>query len=185
MAIPIINTTARYGQLTDPANETVVTCEFWIDPNTITMADDTNLVILLAQGDTVGGTTWAYYIRLSYLTASGYSVTAIMYKDSGSAAESSDVDITDGWHHIRVVWIASSDGFMCLYVDGTLEASITGTDNDSRDVDTITFGAASGLDAGTCGILYMDDCKWDDEVLLIYSPVTAPFRDYSLTAQQE
>lgn len=160
LAIPILDNTAlRYGLFTDPTAETILIYEFWIDPNTITMATDDSFII--AQGDSAYSS-----IRLGY-NGSNYTLISYYRLDDAAYYLLDTTVITDEFHHVRVEWGASTgagldDGYVHIYIDGVLEDSITGLDNDTHTEGGIYFGAVGGLDAGTYGIFYMDRCRWSN-----------------------
>lgn len=150
------DTTARYGQFTGPSAETFITAECNIDPNTLTMGANETFTFI---GGDVGAD---FYVNLKY--SSGYKINATAVLDSGTST-TSDYAITDAPHLIRVVWAAASaaaadDGYLYLYIDGVLQEAKTGLDNDTKNIGNVEFGAVAGLDAGTSGTFYMDDCKW-------------------------
>lgn len=153
MAIPIMDATVRHCSFSNPTSEAVIMAECWIDPNTIAMAAD-DAYAFINCGDL------GIYLKYS----SGYKIYGLAGLDVGTD-KTSEYAITDDWHHVRVYWRASpgageNDGLLALYIDHVLQEALTGLDNDTKDVNTVIFGAASGLDAGTYGIFYMDDCKW-------------------------
>ena len=159
LSIPIMDTTARYCSFTDPTAETAITAECNLDPNTITMGAAESFTFI--SGDAADFT-----VNLKY--SGGYKINAVAALDAGTDV-TSDYDITDAPHKIRVVWVASSiaaadDGYLKLYIDDVLQETLSGLDNDTLDIGSVYFGAYTGLDAGTYGIFYMDDCRWSDEV---------------------
>ena len=164
MAIPVMDTTARYGSFTDPTAETAVTVEFELDPNSITMSNGEAFFVV--RGDGAG---YDFWLQLYYSTVSGYGIQA-GYKDDAAASQYGSIQyITDTSYKIRLVWQASSgvgndDGYYKLYIDDILKESVTDIDNDTRSVGFIEYGAITAIDAGTYGIFYMDDCKWTSTI---------------------
>lgn len=172
LAIPIMDVTARYVRFTDPTNETVIVAEFGVAPKSLVMASNDSFNVIVGEGDNIGGTTVSCIVALRYLAAGGYNIKTYLYDDGGGVEAGSAFNITGEYHHIRVEWkaasaVAADDGYLKIYLDGELADSVTGIDNDQRDVDTLDFGAPYGLDAGTYGILYMDDCKWGNELTVV------------------
>ena len=152
-----------YGALTGPSAETAITVEFRLDPNTLTMSTDETFAVVRA------GTGPEFLVYLEY-DGSSYGLWGLVQEDDTGYISSSIYDITDEPHIVRVVWVASSgadDGYMSIYIDRVLNESVTGLDNDALDIDELRFGATAGIDAGTSGAFYMDDCRWDDAVHLI------------------
>jgi hypothetical protein len=43
-----------------------------------------------------------------------------------------------------------------LWIDGTQKASITGMDNDTRQIESVRLGAVTGIDTGIRGTIYFD-----------------------------
>ena len=52
--------------------------------------------------------------------------------------------------------VGANDGGLTLWIDGTQKANLTGADNDTRRIDRVRLGAASGIDTGTRGTYYFD-----------------------------
>ena len=155
ISIPVMDTTARYCSFTDPTAETAITAECNLDPNAITMGAAESFTFI--SGDAADFT-----VNLKY--SGGYKINAVAALDAGSEA-TADYSITDAPHKIRVVWVASSvaaadDGYLKLYIDDVLQETLSGLDNDTLDIGSVYFGAYTGLDAGTYGIFYLDDCRW-------------------------
>lgn len=171
------------GQLSDPDAETSFTAECWLDPNTLTMAADDQFQFMYE-------TSHEIFVTLAYVS-SAYKVNITTINDSAGYHSGTEQTITDAYHKIRVVWKASSgagndDGFMHLYIDDDYKTGITGIDNDIKTVGLVQFGACAGVDAGTSGTFYMDDCRWTDNIYLadITLGLVARFHDYNFTAPQ-
>jgi hypothetical protein len=91
-------------------------------------------------------------------------------EDDSSWSVSSFYDITDDWHLVEIEFQQDSDGgadsggddgTLKLWIDGELKETLSGLDNDARDVDQSRLGLASTNDAAT-GTLYFDDfASWD------------------------
>lgn len=159
VSIPIMDTTARYCQYADPSSETAVTLECWVNPTYMTMGTAEAFIIMSTVQD------WVYL----YYDGSDYRFRVYRRDDSGQAWSTLGAVVTTDWHKVRFVWEASiiagaDDGYWKLYVDDVLYLSETDMDNDTLTVDLIQFGAYASLDAGTYGILQMDDCKWSSTV---------------------
>ena len=159
MSVAVTDATARYGSFTDPDAETAVTVEFELDPNLLTMGNNENFNLVFGVG--------VFIVFLRY-SAGSYQIYALAGTDAGSE-QTAYYNIADEPHKIRLTWFASTgvgedNGYMELYIDDVLKEAIVGLDTDTKSVDEIRFGSAGGLDAGTYGIFYMDDCKWSDEL---------------------
>ena len=163
MQIDITDTTARYGTFTGPTDETLFVAECWIDPNGITMDNPSSHIIIRATGSGTGSDAF-----ISFLSYSGSYGVNLFYDHDGGTVNRPFVlfrGTNDDWHHVLITFKASTsagadNGELHLYIDGVLEDSVTGIDNDTHDVDTIRFGAESSVDSGTSGPYFMDDCKW-------------------------
>ena len=56
----------------------------------------------------------------------------------------------------------ANNGSLKLSIDGQLKQTLSGNDNDTRQVDYIRLGAVAGIDSNTRGTLYLDDFRsWD------------------------
>lgn len=64
-----------------------------------------------------------------------------------------------GWHWLSLDWKISSgpanDGWVRLYLDGTLYAELTGIANSNGQIDTVRMGAM-GVDPATSGSFDID-----------------------------
>ena len=160
LSIPVMDATVRHCSFTDPTAETAVTTECWLDPNDLTMGNGDSFYFMTALN---------FYSRLYYILAGDiYYIHSTVVTDTGTTSTGYHL-ITDAPHKIRHEWQASSaagadDGYLKLYIDNVLVETISGVDNDTKTIETISFGAVSAIDATTSGIFYMDDCKWSDEV---------------------
>jgi len=158
MAIPVMDNTSRHGKFTDPDDETVVMVEFDFAPNNIAMANNNQFIICRTSD-------YDFLLQLTYTTTDGYGIQAGYKNDAGVTQYGTPVLISDACHAVRLIWGASSgagnnDGFYQLYIDKALAENVTGIDNDTRSVSSIEFGAIAGIDAGTYGIIYFDNCRW-------------------------
>lgn len=178
--VTIVGNDTTFGTFTGPSAETAVTFELQFDPNSITMATNDEFHLAYSSGI-------EFIIYCNY-DGTNYRVRAGIENDADGYSYTSSHNLTDAYQKIRTVWKASSgsdDGFLCLYVDDILRESITGVDNDTKTVSIIYAGAVGGIDNGTSGVFYMDDCQWED--IANYEPLVlfARYRDYFLTAPQK
>jgi len=145
VSIPIMNTTARCVSFTDPDGETTITAEASFDPNTIVLPDTKAFYI-------IAGDALDFLIDFRYTVAEGYQIRGRAQEDGGGVLSTSFYTITDEPHTIRAVWGASEEdgadnGYLRLYADNVLVGTLTGLDNDTKEIDAIHFGAVSFLDA--------------------------------------
>lgn len=169
-----------YGTLSGPAGETLITVQFMIDPNSLTMGDGESFRVVTANGT---ATLAAFACYLKYTTAGGYEIFSYVKLDDGTF-QSSSTAITDAPHTVMMVWAAATaagadDGYMQTYIDGEWVSSITGLDNDTKVVDEILYGAELSIDAGTTGTFYLDNCQWSSD-LYAYPLSTATVISYAV-----
>lgn len=150
---------------------------FYLDSNSISNADWNEMTLLLLWAE-----DWGSVFRLT-LEVTGAGIPKIkladVTKDSGTLAGTA-YTLTDEPHCIEIDWKASSgagndDGFISLWVDGTLKQTLSAIDNDTVDLMYIYFGT-QWIYGGTTGTVYLDDfecnesgteigCISDDNVL--------------------
>jgi len=58
------------------------------------------------------------------------------------------------WH--AATGVGAINGSLTFWIDGILQASLTGVDNDTRRIDRVRLGALTGIDNGTRGTYYFD-----------------------------
>lgn len=162
MAVAITDTNDRYGLFnTNVTNEKVMTVEFWLDPNNLTMDEDDELKCCTSDGE------WSVYLGYS---GGEYFLYAEADLDSGTVSTDQYV-IPDEWNQVRLVWGASTgagndDGFLVLMIDGEILEGLSDLDNDTQNSDLIAYGSRDS-DSGTSGTIYFDDCRWLEGALLI------------------
>jgi len=159
MSCLIDDTNQIYGEKTF-SSVTRFRCRFYIDINSLTMADGD--VFNIAKE--ISSSKIA--LRLKYTTASGYQINIQCDLDSGTDV-TGDYDISDAEHYIEFDWAAASspganDGFLSLYLDGSLQETLSSLDNDTVTIDRMAFGAF-GVDSGTSGTLYLDEMVANDD----------------------
>jgi Leucine-rich repeat (LRR) protein len=131
---------------------------FYFDPNTITMASGNSHYILAAY---TGASSVTLLAEFGYQASAGYQLRLQTRTDSGATLYTGFYNITDAAHYIELDWQAASaagmnDGHLTFWIDGVQQATLTGIDNDTRQIDRVRFGAVGGLDTGTRGIYYFD-----------------------------
>jgi hypothetical protein len=131
---------------------------FDFDPNNITMATNDSFApmsMLNAALSTIAGIEFGY-------DGSDYLARAACRNDGAGYNYSSNITLTDDWHSIELIWIASSgagdnNGSCEIVVDEGTSESVTGVDNDLLSWGTALLGATQGVDAGTDGTIYFDN----------------------------
>ncbi len=152
----ISGTTAMYVRDDTPASESRYRARFYFDPNSITMASGNTHDIF------VGRTGSLDVFRIQFRFTSGnYQVSAQTRNDSTVYSSTSWYTISDAPHPVEIDWKAATgaganDGYISLWIDGTLKQTVSTVDNDTRRVDEARLGPLSGIDAGTQGTEYFD-----------------------------
>lgn len=156
MQAVIDDTTAIYGQANIgswPGAATSLRYRFYIDPNSLTMAEGDDFWMAIVNGQMI--------VRLGY-SGGNFIITGVYYGDGGYLGDNSDT-ITDAPHYIeglinRAATDVSADGSYQFWIDGALVATYLNADNyDSfNNINNFRLGAPSSLDAGTSGTFYLD-----------------------------
>lgn len=159
-----------FGTLSGTTNQVEKTVEFLLEipPAELVMANGDIFNVMLAVGSGTG--TFAFTVFLRYTTASGYEILPRYFDDAGTGTTLTGQVISAGASHkIRITWKAATgaganNGYLNAYVDEVRFASYATIDNDGHDVDLVRFGAVTGIDAGTGGIFYLDNCQVYDGI---------------------
>jgi hypothetical protein len=162
--------TTSYGRLLSPNNELLISAGMRFDPNTLTMANLDELVLLFLEMDVaVAGAVAVAQVNLVRAGAN-YELKPRYVDDAATFAGPGTFVITDGPHTILLTVKAASapganDGEVKFYIDDALMASITGIDNDQRLTDIVSYGNRNVLvNTGIVGGFYVDDCWWRDSI---------------------
>jgi hypothetical protein len=173
MSVLIDDTTAIYGTKTVYTTAGKLRYRFYVDVNTLTMANNDNFWIFRASGSP-GDTS---VIKL-YKVGSNYQLVFQYVADAGNV-DTAKQTITDEPHYIEAYLVraatdVSADGTSQWWIDGTsIGSQITGIDNYHQfaNVTSIKLGAVAGIDAGTSGTFYLDELVVNDD-----GGVIGPFR---------
>jgi hypothetical protein len=171
VAFTIEDTTARYVEDTSPTNATELAPELWVDPSGLSMGDGDEFVV--ATYIEVGGGVDAARLVLGYDGTDDYHYLYTQTRlDGGTYTDGAQVVILSH-HGVRVRMhllfaseAAADDGRTYLLVNDRQRDVVTGLDNDTLNIDTIRYGAVSGLDATTTGVLKMDTLRYSTEELI-------------------
>lgn len=141
-----------------PAAEMRYRARFYFDPNSIPMV--VGNAHLIFQGFTGNGTTQILHIELRF-QATGYEVRALLINDAKSWISTNWIPLSDASHSLELDWhaataVGANDGGLTFWIDGIQQADLTGVDNDTRRIDQVRLGAASGIDTGTRGTYFFD-----------------------------
>jgi hypothetical protein len=140
-----------------PSAELAYRARFYFDPNGISMKSGNAHIIFLARDASA-----AQAFRIEFRSFQGdYQIRAVSLLDQTPNYTTPWNTVADAAHFIEVDWAAaatptSTDGRLYLSIDGVLVAGEDGMDNDTRRVDSVRLGAASGIDAGTRGTYFFD-----------------------------
>jgi serine protease len=141
-----------------PTAEARYRVRFYFDPNSIPMAlGDAHL---LFQGFTGSGITQVLQLELRF-QATGYEVRALLFNDAKVWISTNWIPLSNAPHALELDWRAATaaganNGGLTFWIDGVQQADLTGVDNDTRRIDQVRLGAASGVDTGTRGTYFFD-----------------------------
>jgi hypothetical protein len=141
-----------------PTAETHYRVRFYFDPNSIPMAvGDAHW---LFQGFAGSGTTQVLQVELRF-QATGYEVRALLFNDVKVWISTSWIPLSDALHALELDWRAATapgtnNGGLTFWIDGVQQGNLTAVDNDTRRIDQVRLGAASGVDTGTRGTYFFD-----------------------------
>lgn len=134
---------------------------FYIDPNSLSMADTNEFAFLYVYNNSSGLILVAV---INYTTLNGYRLRCATYDDGGTGRYLSYVTLDDAPHYIeilltRAATIDSNDGVLTMWTDGTLSYTRSDLDNNGRfaNFKSLMIGAVGGIDAGTSGAFYLDE----------------------------
>jgi hypothetical protein len=158
LSVAIASQVHAFVQDNTPNGETTYRCRFYLDPNTLAMANADEFILFRAL---TGAAASVFFVKLQYFTATGYHLY-VYERDDSWVAQTYQVTITDAPHYVEMKWVratgaGTNDGTFALWVDGSAPAAEkTGIDNDTLEISTVRLGAELELDTGTSGTLYMD-----------------------------
>jgi hypothetical protein len=155
MQVIVDDTVSIYVTDELPNAETHYRARFYLDPNSISMADGLDFYIFTGYD-----TSSAFQVQLGF-SAGNYRIRLRQQNDSNSTTSTAWVTISDAPHVIEIEWWASTaaganNGGANLWIDGVPSGSLSGLDNDIRRIEFVRLGAISGLNAGTLGTYYLD-----------------------------
>jgi len=142
-----------------PNSETRYRVRFYIDPNSITMADGTNIT-LISLWDS-GWTASPFIVRFQ----KNSGVYQIIVNDNTETVWWV-ATISDAPHYVEVDWKAGvADAFLKFWLDGSLVGSNTALAGNFI-VDFVYLGATS-ISSGISGTFYLDDFASNNDGTLI------------------
>jgi ELWxxDGT repeat protein len=141
-----------------PVDQTSFSVRFNVDINSFSMPEGTRFRFLEAKQ----GLPRTFFLVLRRLNGQ-YQIQFNILVDGQIKFKSSWYDLSDIPHTIEINWHASSgpavnDGFIQMYMDGTLLEEMTDLDNDTHIVSSLRIGFIGRLDGSPIsGIWYVDD----------------------------
>lgn len=163
MALTIQDATARYGQETSPASETLFVERLYLDGSGLTMSNGDEFIAYAATD----GSNDILRIVLGSDGTNNYIYTQTR-TDGGTYTDGRKHAVSGG-ERLMIGAVMSSasgedDGITALFVSRREVDRVTGIDNDTLSITQRRFGAVSGLDSGTSGILKVDHMEWGNTV---------------------
>ncbi|MFN8414081.1 MAG: LamG-like jellyroll fold domain-containing protein, partial [Anaerolineales bacterium] len=140
-----------------PAAEHTYYARFYFDPNTISIPSGQGFGFFTASSNT------GSCLRIMLNNVNGvYNLQAQAMNDASSWIAGQNIPTTDAIQEIEVEYSVSSavnsnDGYVKLWLNDTLVDTVSGVDNDTRVVDTVSLGAVNSIDTGTSGTIYFDE----------------------------
>jgi hypothetical protein len=139
-----------------PNAETRYRFRFYVDINSITMADDDTLTLCTALKS-----DWNYACFVELCKISGKYYIKGGDRGDNHWYRTTEYEISDDIHYIELDWkaatgIGANNGYIKLWIDGILQENKSGLDSDTETVDKVIFGT-TGIAATTSGIVYFDD----------------------------
>ena len=102
--------------------------------------------------------------RLVVRRVSGQNrLSAYARLNSGNESQiAATVPLANGWREVEVNWAkataaGANNGRLDLWVDGVARNGLTGLNNDQEVVNYARWGSVNGVDAGTSGVMKLDD----------------------------
>lgn len=142
-----------------PADESQYRARFYFHPNSLTMNNNTAHFIF----DGYDTDADDYLFRLELLYESGsYKLRPRIMKDNYATTNGSKYTISNAWHFIEIEWkkataVGANNGYLSLWIDGTLVGTISNVDNDLWTLDFVQLGATASIDSTTSGSMLFDN----------------------------
>ncbi|MEM9293755.1 MAG: M12 family metallo-peptidase [Acidobacteriota bacterium] len=151
--------TSRRAYLVDSSGEDEhrYRFRFYFDPASIAMDDGTRHKIATLMSDPPQQRRLlSVVLRKPADGSAGYQLLAKIHRDDGSWAKTPWITLDDAPHALELEWLRAGaagmdDGYLRLWIDGSLESSVFGVDNDEHSADSLRLGLVGGLDSGTVG----------------------------------
>jgi hypothetical protein len=155
MQVVVDDTVAIYVTDELPNAETHYRARFYLNPNSIAMADGMDFYIFVGYH-----TSSVFQVQLGF-SAGNYRIRLRQQNDSNATTSTAWFNITNASNVIEIEWWAASaaganNGGANLWINGNPSGSLTNLDNDTRRIEFVRLGAVSGLNAGSAGTYYLD-----------------------------
>jgi hypothetical protein len=155
MQVVVDDTVAIYVTDELPNAETRYRARFYLNPNSISMADGMDFYIFTGYH-----TASVFQVQLGF-SAGNYQIRLRQTNDSNTTTSTAWINIANGSNVIEIEWWAASaaganNGGANLWINGNQSGSLSNLDNDTRRIEFVRLGAISGLNAGTLGTYYLD-----------------------------
>lgn len=142
-----------------PDNETFYWAQFYFDPNSISMGNGNEHRIFIGS-DIAPITTNILQVEFRFFSGA-YQLRTQVLDDASVWTSTNWFAISDAPHVVNFEWQAASgaganDGRLVFWIDGIQQASLSGINNDTWQMDKAKLGAVSGIDSGTRGTEYFD-----------------------------
>jgi hypothetical protein len=155
-----INSTALIYVTKDTASaEPHYRARFYFDPNSISMTSG-NAHYLMIGYDGASLSTAVFNVDFQYVNGN-YQLRLRQQDDNQLTTSTAWTTISDAPHYVELDWwaagaVGANNGGATFWIDGVQKGSLSGLDNDTRRIQRVRLGAASGVDAGTIGTYYID-----------------------------
>lgn len=164
----IDDTNAIYGEKNLSGTSHNLRLRFYIDPNSLTMADGDSFYFGKL---TVSGDPWTISLWRMRKSGSSYQIQLMVDIDGGGSAQGAWRTITDAPHFIEMDYAGAAtdvsvDGVFRVWIDGVLTDTLSNLDAyDIFDIglNSVIVGPYYGIDAGTLGTFYLDELKANDD----------------------
>jgi RHS repeat-associated protein len=141
-----------------PVDETHYRARFYFDPNSVSMTSGASLNIFHGVDTNLG----VIVSSVEFSNESGiYKLRSSIRRDNGVNKFTNKYTISDDWHVVEIEWQTSSapganNGFMSLWIDGTLMQTLGSVDNDTHSIGEAHLGVTAMGSPTTTGTIYFD-----------------------------
>ena len=133
------------------SNETSYNARFYFNPNGTTTGSSQHDIFVGSNSSGV------VLFRVQYRKSSGvYQIRGQVTTKSGSTSNTNWYTITNASHAVEISWKTASSASFGLYLDGSLQQSLTGLNTSTYQLKTVKLGPSSGLASGMSGNEYFD-----------------------------